>query len=562
MLTPEYLAAISEGTEAIAAELHDSIINAVVKSITVRLGRGDDYILTAKDKWRLEVLQDAGYLREELEKEIAEKTKLQMEEIRRAFEDAGVTSVEYDNEVYRSAGLSTEPLRQSPHLIRLMERAYRATQGEWRNYTRTTADAAQKLFIEQCDRAYTMVTTGAQSYTQAVREAVESIAAGGVAVTYPSGHTDTIETATLRAVRTGVSQATAAITDAQMDEYEWDLVLVSAHLGARVTDRQDYTDHAWWQGKFYSRSGKDKRYPPFSVCGMGNVQGIHGANCRHQHRPGIEGFNPFDDIDSEENRRRYELEQRQRTLERRIRKTKREAMAAKTAMQNGDEATGAEMQKLYERKAALLQRQNREYNDFCEANGLKRLQDRVHVAAWDRSQASSATAAARKWNQQKSGVAKAGMVEANGKFVNNKEKLYKYAENVQPIDGFEDFTCHATADDFYIDTKGKGFESDFVKLSPEEYAQAIKNSRTYKGGNIRILSCQAGAKPDGAAQRLANALNVAVYAPTEVVNIDENGNIFVSDNDILAELWYNATAEEREKFTETGKWVLFEPEGK
>lgn len=405
MLTPEYLQLIGEGAEEIASQLHTDIINAIVERITIRLGRGDDYILTPTDKWQIEVLQEAGLLREDIEKEIAKRTKLQLKEIRKAFEDAGVTSVEYDNEIYRAAGLSPEPLQQSPHLIRLMQRAYEATQGEWRNYTRTTADEAQRLFIEQCDRAYNLVSTGAVSYTEAVKNAVETIAADGVAVTYtkrnPDGsiksiHTDTIETATLRAVRTGVSQATAAITDARMDEMDWDIILVSSHLGARVTDAEDFTNHSWWQGKFYSKSGKDPRFPPFDVCGMGNVQGIHGANCRHHHMPGDGEFNPFEDYDSEENRKQYELDQRQRALERRIRKTKRETMAAKTAMKNGDEATKAEMQKLYERKAALLQKQNKAYNKFCEDNDLKRLQDRLRVSGWNKSQASAASAAVRK----------------------------------------------------------------------------------------------------------------------------------------------------------------------
>lgn len=401
MLTPEYLQLIGEGAEEIASQLHTDIINAIVERITIRLGRGDDYILTPTDKWQIEVLQEAGLLREDIEKEIAKRTKLQLKEIRRAFEDAGVTSTEYDNEVYRAAGLSPKPLQQSPHLIRLMQRAYEATQGEWRNYTRTTADEAQRLFIEQCDRAYNLVSTGAMSYTEAVKNAVENIAADGVTITYPSGHTDTIETATLRAVRTGVSQATAAITDARMDEMNWDIILVSSHLGARVTAAEDFTNHSWWQGKFYSKSGKDPRFPPFSVCGMGNVQGIHGANCRHHHMPGDGENNPFEQYDSEENRKQYELDQRQRALERRIRKTKRELQAAKTSIKNGDNATKAEMQKYYDRKAALLKKQNKAYNDFCEENGLKRLQDRLHVAGWNRSQSSAASAAARKKSKRK-----------------------------------------------------------------------------------------------------------------------------------------------------------------
>lgn len=245
MLTPEYLDRIAEGAEDIAEELHQDIINRIVERITIRLGRGDDYILTPVDKWQLEVLQEAGYLAADLQKEIAKRTKLQAKEIKEAFEDAGVKSVDYDDEVYESAGISTQPLEQSPHLVRLMQRGYDKTLGEWSNFTGTLANAAQALFISECDKAYKLVTSGALSYTQAVREAVERIAADGVTVTYPSGHTDTIETATLRAVRTGVAQAAADITLARMEEMGVDLVLTSSHMGARP-------DHETWQGKVFS----------------------------------------------------------------------------------------------------------------------------------------------------------------------------------------------------------------------------------------------------------------------------------------------------------------------
>ena len=63
---------------------------------------------------------------------------------------------------------------------------------------------------------------------------------------------------------------------------------------------------------------------------------------------------------------------------------------------------------------------------------------------------------------------------------------------------------------------------------------------------------------NGAAQRLANAMNVDVCAATETVNIDENGEIFLSDNDILAEMWYNA--DDRKTIKETGKWIIFHPQ--
>lgn len=157
-------------------------------------------------------------------------------------------------------------------------------------------------------------------------------------------------------------------------------------------------------------------------------------------------------------------------------------------------------------------------------------------------------------------MARASKIEANGLFVNRTEKLHKYASKIPPIEGFEDFTCHADADSFFIDLVGNGMEENFFKLSPEEYAEQIKASSTYHGGNIRIISCQTGAKKDGAAQRLADALNVNVYAPTETVHVTETGEIFVSDNDILAEIWYNEN--DRSAIKETGTWRLFQPRRK
>lgn len=401
MLDPDYLLRISEGAEEIASQLHSEIISQIIKRIAIRIGRNDDYILTPIDKWQLQTLQEAGYLREDLEKLIADKTGLQLKEVKEAFEDAGVETLKYDDEVYKAAGLSPTPLTQSPYLIRLLQRGYQATQGEWLNFTRTTADVAQQLFISECDRAYNLVASGAVSYTQAVKEAVERIALDGVRVTYPSGHTDTIETATLRAVRTGISQASAQITDARMDEMKWDIILVSAHLGARVTAAEDYTNHYWWQGKFYSKSGDNPDYLPFEVCGMGDVQGIHGANCRHSHGPGDGINNPFEKFDAEENKKLYELQQQQRALERRIRKTKREVMGLKTAIDDlPDGDAKNQLTTTYQRKAAKLQQQNAQYKAFCEANELKRLQDRLAIAQWNRKQAAAATAAARKYHQE------------------------------------------------------------------------------------------------------------------------------------------------------------------
>lgn len=401
MLSPDYLFQLSLGAEEIAADLHDYVITKIMQRMIARLGRGEDYLYTATDKWQIESLQEAGYLYDDIVAELAKYTKKQEKEVRAAMEDAGIKALSYDDEVYKAAGLSPTPLLQSPYYIRLMQRNYEATMGEWKKYTRTTANAAQELFIQETDRAYNAVMSGAVSYTEAVRDSVDRIAAEDVLVRYPSGWVDTIETATLRAVRTGTAQATGAIQIARMEEMDWDIILTSSHLGARIGDGgANAGNHSWWQGKFFSRSGKDVRFPPFSETGYGTIEGLCGVNCRHSFGPGDGEHNPFEHYDSEENRKAYELSQRQRLLERRIRKTKRAVQAMQKAVADiEDDTLKSTIQRDLDRKSALLSKQNKAYKDFCKEHDLKELQDRLRIANWDRSQAMKAAAAARRYNK-------------------------------------------------------------------------------------------------------------------------------------------------------------------
>lgn len=405
MLTPDYLYRITEGAEDIASQLHANIIQKIIERMMIRLGRGEDYLLTATDKWQIEVLQDAGYLLEDIQKELADKTKKQVKEIQEAMEDAGVQALQWDDKIYRAAGLSPVPLLQSPSLMRIMQRNYEATAGEWRNFTRTTADEAQRLFINQMDNAYNMVVSGAVSYTEAVRDVISDVSEVGMKVSYPSGYKLSIESATMMIVRTGISQAAAEVSLERMKEMDWDIILVSAHLGARVGDGgQNPGNHSWWQGKFYSRTGRDKRFPNFvSSTGYGTVTGLCGVNCRHSFGTGDGENNPFEQYDTEENRKAYEAQQRQRTLERRIRDSKRKVQNLQTAVDNcKDEKLKFELQQKLDRKSYTLSKQNKAYKQYCKDNNLKEYAERLKVAKWDRQQAAKAAGAARRYQNAKS----------------------------------------------------------------------------------------------------------------------------------------------------------------
>ncbi len=558
MLDPNYLLHISEGAEDIAEQLHNDIIKRIIDRMMLRIGRGEEYLLTATDKWQMQTLQEAGYLLEDIRAEIAKKTRIQEQEIKEAMEDAGVKAISYDNAIYESVGLYPKPLEESPHLIRLMQRIYIATLGEWNNFTRTTADVAQQLFIRAVDRAYDLVMSGTLGYTEAVKEAVNSIVASGVEVIYPSGHRDTIETATLRAVRTGVSQSSAEIQLARMEEMDMDKVIVSSHLGARP-------QHHVWQGKIFTL--KQLRSTDEGMPAYGTVTGICGANCRHNFSPYIEGMsNPFEQYDSEENLKMYELEQRQRLLERRIRNTKREVLGLRESVDKcQDKKTKKELESQYQRKAALLSKQNKAYKDYCKANNLKERADRISIAKWDRKQAAKARGAAQKYknrianNNHKIVVntAENGIIEAGSSTIAKAKKIVSPAERSKIIQEAIDAPKPFYAEDLrrayknyhvkekagYYDVLIHGtphyleYEHEHI-LDQETLYYIISGRKDYNGDDIRLLSCSTG-KADKygncVAQYLADKLRVNVYAPIGVLNINPDGKLTVGRRNLSEE---------------------------
>lgn len=399
MLTPQELLDIIDTMHPVIDELNAWVTTDMISRIMARLGRGEGFLLTGTDQWQTEVYKAAGGHYEALEREIQRFTHKSDAEVRAIFEDAGIRAWEYDNAFYTAHGYNATPLLQSESMLRLLTDTYQRTNGEIHNFTRTTAKASQQQLIKVLDNAHFKVMTGAQSYTSAVKDAVNDIISNQAKVYYPTGHVDTIETAVLRAVRTGVAQASGNMSLQGMIEREWDLIRVSAHLGARYGDGgENPGNHFWWQGKIYSRTGKNPQYPSFvEATGYGTGEGLCGWNCRHSFGPGDPEHNPYEDFDSEENKRVYDLSQKQRNAEARIRASKLKILGLREAINAADdEQVKATLQDEYNKEAALLHRRNTEYNAFCTNNGLKKLSDRITVAKWNRSEAAKAAAAARK----------------------------------------------------------------------------------------------------------------------------------------------------------------------
>lgn len=397
MLDPEFITEIGDDAEIVSEDLHTAIINQIVKRLTARLGRGEEFSFSATDKWQIETLQEAGYLADDIRKEIAKHTKTQERVVKKAYESAGIETTKYDAKVYRSVGINitAADITQSPTYIRILQAAYDQSMQSWNNFTGTTlTQASYKLFVNECDKAYIKITSGAESWTKAYMDAVDEVVKKGVRVTYPSGHTDTVETATARAIRTGVAQACSQVTATRAAENGVHLFLTSAHAGARPT-------HEPWQGQVFwvdwkeleSRIGisenlkyseatpeEKAKYKEFCrTTDIGTVTGLEGANCRHSYGAFFEGMsNPYDGMTFDP--KMYQIEQRARTLERRIRKTKREIDALDVASANTQNKDALDkLKKARESREKTLKRQVTEYYAHCEKYDLKPQEARLKI---------------------------------------------------------------------------------------------------------------------------------------------------------------------------------------
>lgn len=395
MITPEQFQEIGETLLPLLDDLTEWIARDMIERFMIRFGRGEKKLLTGTDEWQAWVLEQAGGNLDEIQKALAKSTGKSQQEIAKIFKDSGIQAAKADAE---AAAVTFSGL--SPRMMAIITDAYERTVGEISNITRTTAGATNQAFIDICDAAYWKVRTGAQSYTAAMLEGIKELGQVQPIVRYPSGHKDTLEVAVLRCIRTGVAQSSGNMTIQQCKDMGWNHVLVSQHLGARVSDTDPIADHAGWQGKVYCIDGKNAQFDNLlDATGYPeNPLGLCGYNCRHSFTPFLPGVsrNNNKPIDTEANRRAYELSQTQRAMERRIRAQKRKCTALHTAVKNcEDPAAKAKLQEKYAQSAKRLQDQNAAYTKFCADNDLKPYHERLAVAGWDRSAASTASAAVR-----------------------------------------------------------------------------------------------------------------------------------------------------------------------
>lgn len=402
MLTPEQVNAYAGLMAAPWEELNDRILRDMVRRI-IKAGK-----ITSTAEWQMFRAQALGASRDYLLRQMAAIAQEIGPQEAAIFARAMQQAYTKDVLDATAAGRTLTPLGDSEEAQQLLESGYRRTMNTLYNLTQTRAvmgnqnmlETQQRQLAQYLDMAHMDATSGAFSSDDAARRALNALAAKGLgAITYPSGHTDTLDVVVLRATRTGVNQTAGEITRHNADELGCDLMELDAHVGARTGNGgQDLTNHSWWQGQIVSRSGRHG-YLSLSDIGYGDVRGFMGANCAHNWSMFWEGasvrsytperlaaINAATVSYNGEEILRYKATQMQRAQERKIRAEKRAFLVAKESGQKDAEKAAA----------AKLAASRTKMKDFLSQTGLQQYQLRESVPGFGRSEAASAAAQARK----------------------------------------------------------------------------------------------------------------------------------------------------------------------
>lgn len=383
--SPDLLDALPEEL----AELFRGLEDTLLDEICSRLALKDQ--LNEVTVQAIRALRSHGIDLKKIKKTIRKTADVSEEKLNKLLDDVVERNQKYYTELIDLAHIT-----QPETLVSVEDTwaIYEQTKQTLRNITRSmgflvnagrTMLPPAKAYQWALDAATLKVESGAISYGQAIKDAVRELASNGLRVVdYESGHRDHVDVAARRAVMTGVSQLCGKYTEQAAEYLETPYYEVSAHAGARdKPGPSPWSSHKDWQGKVYSTRSGDIYPNIYEVCGLGAVDGLEGANCRHRRDIWVEGVSERTYTDEQlshiddglgctfdgKTYTPYEATQEQRKVERTIRKLKREKAAYSAAgLKDEEQAVNIKLRRL-----------NAKYKAFSKAAGLPEQRERMKV---------------------------------------------------------------------------------------------------------------------------------------------------------------------------------------
>lgn len=341
--------------------------------------------ITSTADWQINRLQIIGYSSEDIEKMIKTALNLSYPEVFELYDK--VIDWEYvrNKDIYEQVNAEYIPYEDNKELQQLADGFIQQSNDDLRNVTksmgfyvnygggRLVMTPLSDIYQGYLDKAITGVVYGAFDYNTMIRKVVTQLTNSGLrSIDYASGWHSRVDVAARRAVMTGISQLTGKITEMNAEKLGTEHFEIAWHAGARPS-------HAVWQGKVWSKKEL------VTVCGLGTVTGLLGANCYHEYYPFVKGVSERNWSDSwlaEQNRKEsipktfngkeytlYEARQQQRKMETAMRAQREKAVLLKQGGADPDDVIIAK---------AKYQGQLGEYTRFCKRMGLYQERERIY----------------------------------------------------------------------------------------------------------------------------------------------------------------------------------------
>ncbi|PEP88572.1 phage minor capsid protein [Bacillus pseudomycoides] len=370
-LPPEKLLQLS----LFVVDIYNAIEEELFLNMARLLKRDMDLLLTAENNdqyqhWRMVQLNKLGTLDKQQLETIAKHSGKTVKEVRTMLQNAGSAAIGEHESIYTQAvklGLLevAPPTAQSAALIGILNAYVNQALNTLNLVNTTMLNHAQQMYRDVLNQTVGKLLAGTITQQQAIRQAVAGWANKGIpAFVDKLGRKWSTEAYVSTVCRSTSNNVANEMQDERMKEYGVDLVETSSHMGARPKC-------APYQGRIFSMSGKSKKYPAWSTTSYGDPAGLLGVNCRHLKFPYIPGVSTqrYKPYDYTENDKAYKESQQQRSLERQIKKAKREVKVLEAI---GDK----EGVKLAKNKVSQRQANMR---DFIKATGRKRQPNREQI---------------------------------------------------------------------------------------------------------------------------------------------------------------------------------------
>lgn len=393
-----------------SGQLLDPITNFLIEDIAKRIAEAGQ--LTGTAAYQVWKLQQMGVSQKQLKKEISKRLKVSQQAAEDLLTQAAETGYNFD--ISRFPTSHGIPLSANSSLQQILDATIKLAKEDLSNMTQTIGFVGPdgvcreltQAYNQACDFAFQKVSTGAQDYMSAIREATRNLAEKGIrTIDYESGVHTSMEAAVRRNIMGGMGLMQEQISEQNHKDLGCDGWEISAHGGCAP-------DHEPIQGKQYS----DKEYNNLN---NSLVRRIGTLNCGHAAFPIILGVNEpqYTKEELEQFREQneegvnyegkhytlYEATQRQRKLERTIRKQKRRILV--------DEATG-DNEKL-QNDQIRLQVIKQEYARFSKKTGLPMQHARMETAGFDWKKANAAESSYKTVATQANAIFSLGSTEEN-----------------------------------------------------------------------------------------------------------------------------------------------------